>query len=74
VIFTPSSLVVRDRDLLGGTARFRGTRLPIEALFDDLEGGGTFRDFLQGFRVVACEAVLAALDDADMSSGSASEA
>jgi uncharacterized protein (DUF433 family) len=74
VIFTPSSLIVRDRDLLGGIAHFRGARLPIEALFDDLEGRETVRAFLQGFRVVAREAVLAALEAADISSGSPPEA
>jgi uncharacterized protein (DUF433 family) len=33
------NVVVRDRQILGGTPLFRGTRVAIRTLFDYLEGG-----------------------------------
>ncbi|HEX7696998.1 MAG TPA: DUF433 domain-containing protein [Candidatus Acidoferrum sp.] len=50
--------------MLGGTPVFRGTRVPIRALFDYLEGGETLEDFLQGFPTVSREAAVAALEEA----------
>jgi uncharacterized protein DUF433 len=38
----------RDPDILGGTPVFRGTRVPLQTLFDYLEGGDTLQDFLEG--------------------------
>ena len=43
------NVIVKNRDILGGTPVFRGTRVPIQTLFDYLEGGETLEDFLQGF-------------------------
>jgi hypothetical protein len=34
-------VIVRDPDILGGTAVFRGTRVPFKNLLDYLEGGHT---------------------------------
>jgi hypothetical protein len=45
--------IVRNPDTLGGNPVFRGTRVPIQTLFDYLEGGGTLQDFLEGFPTVA---------------------
>jgi uncharacterized protein (DUF433 family) len=56
------NVITRDREILGGTPVFRGTRVPIQALFDYLEGGQTLEDFLQGFPTVSREAALAALE------------
>jgi uncharacterized protein (DUF433 family) len=36
-----------------GAAVFRGTRVPVQALFDYLEGGETPEDFLDGFPTVS---------------------
>ena len=49
---------------LGGTPVFRGTRVPIQALFDYLEAGETLEEFLQGFPTVSREAASAALEEA----------
>lgn len=57
-------VIVKNKDILGGTPVFRGTRVPIQALFDYLEGGETIEDFLQGFPTVTREAALAALEEA----------
>ena len=45
-------------------AIFRGTRVPIQNLFDYLEGGETLEEFLEGFPTVSREAALAALEEA----------
>ena len=57
-------VIVKNPDILGCTPVFRGTRVPIQALFDYLEGGETLEDFLQGFPTVSPEAALAALEEA----------
>ncbi|HKV47737.1 MAG TPA: DUF433 domain-containing protein [Candidatus Acidoferrales bacterium] len=57
-------MIVRDKDILGGTPVFRGTRVPVQNLFDYLEGGETLEDFLEGFPTVTREAALAALEEA----------
>lgn len=57
-------VIVKDPDILGGTPVFRGTRVPIQALFDYLEGGDTLEDFLEGFPTVSREAAIAALEEA----------
>ena len=56
--------IVKNRDILGGTPVFRGTRVPIQTLFDYLEGGETLEDFLQGFPTVTRESAVAALQEA----------
>ncbi|HKW61878.1 MAG TPA: DUF433 domain-containing protein [Candidatus Acidoferrum sp.] len=57
-------VILRNPGILGGTPVFRGTRVPIQALFDYLEGGETLEDFLEGFPTVSREAVVAALEEA----------
>jgi uncharacterized protein (DUF433 family) len=57
-------LIVRDPEILGGTPVFRGTRVPLQALFDSLEGGETLEEFLQGFPSVTREMAIAALEQA----------
>jgi uncharacterized protein (DUF433 family) len=57
-------VIVKDPDILGGTPVFRGTRVPIQTLFDYLEGGETLEEFLKGFPTVSRDAVVAALEEA----------
>ena len=38
-----------DPEILGGTPVFRGTRVPIESLFDHLESGISLDEFLADF-------------------------
>ena len=57
-------VIVKDRDILGGVPVFRGTRVPIQTLFDYLEGGETLEDFLEGFPTVSRESAVAALEEA----------
>ena len=57
-------VIVKNRDILGGTPVFRGTRVPVQTLFDYLEGGETLEDFLEGFPPVSRESAVAALEEA----------
>jgi len=54
----------KNPDILGGVPLFRGTRVPIQTLFDYLEGGETLEDFLGGFPTVSREFAIAALEEA----------
>jgi uncharacterized protein (DUF433 family) len=58
------SIVIRDREVLGGAPIFRGTRVPFQALLDYLEGGQTLDDFLDDFPTVTREAAVLALEHA----------
>jgi len=55
------SLITTSVELLGGTAVFTGTRVPVQTLMEYLEGGETIDDFLEGFPTVAREQVPAFL-------------
>jgi uncharacterized protein (DUF433 family) len=57
-------IVTSSRDVLSGTPVFAGTRVPVQALIDYLEGGETIDDFLAGFPTVRREQVLAFLEEA----------
>ena len=56
--------VSRDRDVMGGTAVFHGTRVPVQTLLDYLEAGESIDDFLEGFPSVTRERVIAFLEEA----------
>ncbi len=51
-----------DPKILGGTPVFRGTRVPIETLFDHLESGITIDAFLDDFPSVTKEQVIQVLE------------
>jgi uncharacterized protein (DUF433 family) len=59
-----NSIIVKDPEILGGTPVFRGTRVPVQAMFDYLEGGETLEEFLSGFPSVSRETAIAALEEA----------
>ena len=54
----------RHPDILSGASVFVGTRVPVRALFDYLEGGETLEDFLYQFPSVKRDQVIAVLDSA----------
>ncbi len=57
-------IVTSSPDILSGTPVFAGTRVPVQALIDYLEGGETIDDFLAGFPTVRREQVVAFLEEA----------
>jgi uncharacterized protein (DUF433 family) len=58
------SVVVKNPKILSGTPVFRGTRVPLQLLFDSLERGHTLEQFLEGYPTVSREMAIAALQEA----------
>jgi uncharacterized protein (DUF433 family) len=56
--------ISRDPETMHGTPVFRGTRVPVQTLFDYLEGGDTLQDFLKGFPTVSRASVIQVLEEA----------
>jgi uncharacterized protein (DUF433 family) len=61
------SAVERDPNKVSGLWIFRGTRVPVEALFQNLESGATINDFLAWFPGVSRAQVEAVLEHAERS-------
>ncbi len=61
---TKASVVHSDPDILGGTPVFVGTRVPVQALIDYLEGGHPLQQLLDDFPTVSRELAIAALEQA----------
>lgn len=59
-----SSVVHSDPEILGGTPVFVGTRVPVQALIDYIEGGHLLEEFLDDFPTVTRELAIAALEQA----------
>jgi uncharacterized protein (DUF433 family) len=59
-----SSVVHSDPDILGGTPVFVGTRVPVQALIDYIEGGHSLKEFLDDFPTVSRDIAIAALEQA----------
>ena len=57
-----SALINCDPEIMSGMPVFRGTRVPIQALFDYLEGGDPLDEFLDDFPTVKREQALALLE------------
>jgi len=58
--------ISRDPEIMHGTPVFCGTRVPVQTLFDYLEGGETLEAFLRGFPTVSRELALQALEEAKL--------
>jgi uncharacterized protein (DUF433 family) len=59
--------VERVPEKVSGAWLFKGTRVPVAALFENLESGATVDDFLEWFQGVAREQVEAVLKHAEQS-------
>lgn len=59
--------VERDPERVGGAWVFRGTRVPVAALFENLEEGATARDFAAWFPGVTDEQIRLVLEYAAQS-------
>ncbi len=57
-----SELITIDKDILGGQTVFKGTRVPVESLFDHLESGVSLDAFLEDFPTVTKEQAIALLE------------
>jgi uncharacterized protein (DUF433 family) len=64
VAMDPKQIVHSDPEILGGTPVFVGTRVPVQALLDFLEGGDTIEEFLDNYPGVSREQAVAFLEEA----------
>ena len=55
-------IITVDKEILGGQTVFKGTRVPIESLFDHLEAGVTLDEFIEDFPTVTKEQAVALLE------------
>lgn len=60
----PKLIVHSDPEILGGTPVFVGTRVPVDALIDFLEGGESIEDFLENYPGVSRKQVFGFLEEA----------
>ena len=54
-----------NKEILGGQPVFKGTRVPIESLFNHLENGVSLDEFLADFPTVSHEQATSVLDIAE---------
>ena len=54
-------MITIDKEIVSGTPVFKGTRVPIQSLFDHLEKGIPIDDFLLDFPTVRKEQAIALL-------------
>ncbi len=57
-----TSLVKRDPEIMSGALCFTGTRVPVKALFDYLEGKSSLDEFLEDYPSVSREHAVAVLE------------
>ena len=55
-------LITIDNEILGGQTVFKGTRVPVESLFDHLEAGISLDAFLEDFPTVTKDQAIAILE------------
>ena len=56
--------ISRDPEIMSGALCFKGTRVPVQNLFDYLEGSSSLEDFLEDFPSVSREAAIDVLEAA----------
>ncbi|HEY1930846.1 MAG TPA: DUF433 domain-containing protein [Acetobacteraceae bacterium] len=59
-----ASVIVRDPEILGGRPVFRGTRVPVEVLFENLEDGLSIDEIIEAYPSLNREDVIACLEGA----------
>jgi uncharacterized protein (DUF433 family) len=59
-----ATLVSRDPEIMSGALCFTGTRVPVQNLFDYIEGSSSLEQFLEDFPSVSREKAIAVLEAA----------
>jgi uncharacterized protein (DUF433 family) len=59
-----SAVVVVDPEIMSGEPCFAGTRVPVRALLDYIEGGDTLDEFLEQYPTVSRKQAVAFLEQA----------
>ncbi len=62
IVFSGSNEIISEKDILSGTPVFRGTRVPVSALLDNLAAGLTLDEFLENFPTVSRRQALEVLN------------
>lgn len=57
-----NAIINIDKEIMGGTPVFTGTRVPVKNLFDYLETGDSIEIFLEDFESVSREQVVKVLE------------
>jgi len=60
----PNKVISRNKDILGGTPVFKGTRVPIKTLWDYLKSGDSLEVFLEDFPSVKRDQAIALIERA----------
>lgn len=56
--------ITKHPEVMHGVPVFRGTRVPVQTLFEYLEAGDTLESFLEGFPTVSRQLAIQALEEA----------
>lgn len=59
-----TTYISRDPEIMSGAPCFKGTRVPVQNLFDYFEGSSSLEEFLLDFPSVSREAAIAVLEAA----------
>lgn len=60
---TMQEAITRDPEVMHGTPVFRGTRVPVQTLFDYIESGDSLDEFLEGFPTISRELAVQVLEE-----------
>ncbi len=60
-----NDIITIDKEILSGQPVFKGTRVPVESLFDHLEAGVSLDEFLEDFPTVSKQQAVALLEIAN---------
>lgn len=66
MIVDTADLITIDREILGGTPVFKGTRVPVKSLFEYLEDNYTLDEFLECFPSVTREMAIRILERSEV--------
>lgn len=58
-----SEYVSQNPEIMGGRVCFKGTRVPIEILFENLSAGLTLDEILESYPTIPAKAALAVLEE-----------
>lgn len=59
-----NTIISRNKEILGGTPVFKGTRVPVKTLWDYVKAGDTVEDFLEDFPSVKREQAITLIERA----------
>ncbi|MDI6402272.1 DUF433 domain-containing protein [Balneolaceae bacterium ANBcel3] len=60
----PNKVISRNKDILGGTPVFHGTRVPVKTLWDYIKAGDSLEVFLEDFPSVKRKQAVALIERA----------